>query len=235
MATLTNTEDLSLPLTRQELFNMWATATVGTIAKTDLAPGVFTMDVGSDLTSATNTPEPGHTFYSHVDQLMFVFHDEIDNTGVSLWLAVGPDRFDVACLANSPIAAGAVVQPDYDKWVGVSTGASGSPAFQTAIGTNAQGINLNDPAIISTAASGTWIPVSIDGIVWGLIEGTLNVNRWIRVDDSLPGHVVRSSNAFPAPDSDDVIGFGYIARSASSDTPVNTNFIWTGPRVINAL
>lgn len=241
MANLSNTEALTLPIDRQDLYNMFANATLGTIGADEVVDGLFAFDVGTDITAATSSPEPGHLFYAKNERVMYCYHDEVDDTGVSLWLAIGPDRFDIAMLADSPVPAGAVVQYKYDRWVGVSTGASAHIANQRAIGTCAAGMGgdwfTNGVSYdLTTQASGTWIPVSIDGIVWCVTVGNMAVDRWVRVSDGTPGTVVRASNAVPQPtDGDDVLGLCINTVAGSAATPVGDRFHWTGPRVVNAL
>ena len=101
---------------------------------------------------------------------MFVFvRAEVDSTGVSLWLASGPDRFDVPCIAAEPIPAGAMLDLWYDKWVSLPT-----EPHQRPLGFNQSGIDnmedMND-ATQDTAVSGSWIRVAVDGIVIGVIDG----------------------------------------------------------------
>lgn len=176
MATLSPIITFSEPITRQDLYNLWSTATLGSIPKTDLAPGVLSVESDTALTDAPSSPEPGQMFWSKLDQLLFAWHDEIDGTGVSLWLAMGPDRFDTACIAAGPIAAGALVRPTGDnKWVEVHN-AQETPVG--VIGCNQAGVP-HDLNAGSTAASGAWIPVAIDGIMYGLLtDSTASVGSY---------------------------------------------------------
>lgn len=176
MAKLSPIITFSEPITRQSLYNMWSTATLGTIAKGDLAPGVLSVETGTGLTDAPAVPEPGQVYWSLLDQLLFVWHDEVEGTGVSLWLAVGPDRFDTPCLADDPIPGGALVDcTGVDRHVKLHT-VNAEPA--DIIGCNQAGIGhaLGAP---STSESGAWIPVAIDGICYGLLtDSTASVGAY---------------------------------------------------------
>lgn len=242
MANLSLIEDLSLPITRQDLFNMLSTAQVGTIDRDELVPGMATIDVVDYLTNATTSPQPGQFLHCERERRTYCWHDEVEGTGVSLWLAIGPDRFDVACIANSPVPAGAVVQLYHDRWVGMSTGASGHVALQRAIGTCPAGLRtytLHQTGTVfeglQTQASGAWIPVSIDGIVFGITQGVVTRDRWIRVQDGTVGRIVQNTSGGVGPLRDDAIGTAPFQFIGSTTTPVASFFVWTGPRVINAL
>ncbi len=216
---------------------MWSDAALGTIDKTDMAPGIFTTDRGSHLTEATSTPNPGHGFYAQAEELLYIFHDEVADTGVSLWLAVGPDRFDVACCAAEPIPAGAVVEPVVDRYVRVATEAS-NHAGLTAIGLNQAGIDFDAQNTFDTAASGAWIPVCIDGVAWCYVApgDILTKDRLFRVSSTQPGSVERSSSGSPQPTIDDVIGLAYLsADNSAGDTQVRSRAIFSGPKLWKAL
>lgn len=240
MATLVPTTDLSLPIDRQDLFNMWADAALGEIARDDLAPGVFTFDRATHISAATTTPNPGHALYAVFDRLLFIFHDEVDDTGVSLWLAVGPDRFDVACLAAEPIPAGAVVEPWFDKWVRVASDVSG-PLNLIAMGANQQGIGIvsgsgNPLGPGATAASGTWIPVAIDGYIWTyVVDKSLSQERWVRVSVGAPGSIEENvAGGEFQPLVDDPVGFAFNNVTAGT-TEMYERILWTGPRRYRSL
>lgn len=214
---------------------MWRDAALGTIARDDLAPGIFTFDRATHLTAATSTPFPGHAFYSQAEALLYIFHDEVEGTGVSLWLAIGPDRFDVACVAAEPIPAGAIVEPLIDKYVRVATEAS-NHAAAISMGANQAGIDFDDVSNPTTAASGAWIPVAVDGNIWAYAnDTTLDFNRFCRVSATHPGVITRSSpgGGFK-PEIDDPIGFTYQTVAAGA-TPINTRILWTGHRLYRAL
>lgn len=178
MADITMLADLStFPVTRQELFDMWTTAQLSGITAADLANELSAINVGTDFSDAPEGTDlrPGTLFYHLADNLMFCWFDQIDDTGVSLWLAIGPDRFEVPCLAKEPIPAGAPVEIDYDKWCGLPT-----ESHQVPLGYNQSGIlnsiDVNVPVVRSgvtefggeTTASGAWFRCAIDGIMMGI-------------------------------------------------------------------
>ncbi len=172
MANLSLLADLTVfPITRQNIFDMWTTSDLQSITTDDLADELATVDSGSDFSNATLTPVPGQFFYHLAENLVYGWFDEVDNTGVSLWLAIGPDRFEVPCLAAEPIPAGAPVDLIYDKVVGLPTEPHPVP-----MGFNQSGINkpqnINDGPDFGgdTTVSGAWCRIAIDGIVWGRIE-----------------------------------------------------------------
>lgn len=176
MATLSSIITFSEPITRQDLWNMWSTAALGSIAKEDLAPGVLSVEVGTALTDAPTEPVPGQMFWSKLDQLMFCWHDEVDGTGVSLWLAIGPDRFDTPCVAAGPVPAGALVRPTGDNRYVEIHNAQDNPVG--VIGCNQAGVP-HDLAAGATSESGAWIPVAIDGIMYGLLtDSTASVSSY---------------------------------------------------------
>lgn len=178
---LTVTTDLSGTITRQTLADMWSNASIPPIATSDLDPAFQPVFVGtnfSDASASLPNPNPGHLFWHQQHGLMYVFTDMLDvldtsdATGVSLWLAIGPDSFETACIAAEPIPAGAVVEPYYDRWVKVFRPDAGNFAGETLgpapLGVNQSGIlDDYDPQLAygTTAESGAWIRVGIDGYV----------------------------------------------------------------------
>ncbi|MCI0354819.1 MAG: hypothetical protein L0099_07260 [Acidobacteria bacterium] len=148
------------------MYDLWATAALGTIQEADLSSTMRPVSNGTSLSDAPTSPSPGQWYWSRIDQLMFVFHDVIDGTGVSQWLAIGPDRFETACLAEAPIPAGWPVDLVYDRRVRPASAAQNIP-----LGINQSLINISTPTAQSseapTSASGTWIRVGVDGIMWG--------------------------------------------------------------------
>jgi hypothetical protein len=198
---LTVVTDLSGTITRQQLVDMWSNATIPPVQDSDLDPAFAPIFVGSgwsDVGASVPNPEAGQLFWNQSAGMMYVFTDHMDvldggtdNTAISLWLGIGPDTFECACLAAEPIPAGAVVEPYYDRWVkifrpdaGDFAGVSEAPA---PLGINQSGIpNEYDPVIAygDTAASGTWIRVCIDGYgrIWhpravsGVSETVFSIN-----------------------------------------------------------
>jgi hypothetical protein len=158
-------------VTRQTIFDLVDKAAISTVEELDLSS-----DTNQNV-SATNTPlvpGPGTMWWDKADQVMKVWHDEIQNTAVSLWLAIGPDRFDVEALCAEPIPFGAAVQLDLTaghKWVklppsGSDLVAMGHTAARmeplNVIGFNNTGQGISPV----TGASGAWISVAIAGFVW---------------------------------------------------------------------
>ena len=235
MANLVGTETFEFPVDRQDLYNHWATAVLSSIERSELASGVFTLDIGTTLSDATSSPEPGHHFWSRLEGLMFVFHDEVDGTGVSLWLAIGPDRFDVAAILSEPTGGGAVVRPVYDRWVQIFSGSSGAAWNTDPIGTHAGAISLSgfsggSDTDAGTAASGTWAPISIDGIVWGNHQRQIETDKWVKVLPWSTGSANRSHSASDQPGTDDNFGYGLTTFAGASAVSRGTPFVWLGPR-----
>jgi len=93
-------------VSRQTIYDLVANAGGGTIQAADLAEEVVVITTQSE---APSDPKPGQCWWDQTEQLMKVFTDVIDNTACSVWLSVGPDRFDVAMLTTEPIPFGAAV------------------------------------------------------------------------------------------------------------------------------
>lgn len=170
MARITVTTDVTGTVTRQTLLDMWEQGSLGGFTNDDFD---FNGDIdlgvalADNWASAPTGPRPGKLFYHQGEQLLYVWTDVLDGTGVSLWLAVGPDVFECACLTKEPVPAGAVVEPWMDRWV--QLGAPANEAQQAAwypIGVNQSGLPEPDDFYSEgdTAASGTWIRVAIDGL-----------------------------------------------------------------------
>lgn len=167
MAVINPLTDLTGQVTRQDLFDMWANAELSDLTGRDLAADTFGI-ISSD-SEPTDVRQPGSLWWNSQENLMYVYTDEIEGTGCSLWLAIGPDRFDCACIAAEPIPAGAVVELDHDRWIRVALveGQAGD-SNPRVIGVNQAGVvyPLNTAAS-STQDSGAWVNVAIDGIVYG--------------------------------------------------------------------
>ena len=110
MASINPLISFEQPVTRQDLFDMWATGALTEIGIDDFAEGFIPIIIASDFSSAPVNPQPGSHLWHQSENVMYVYHDEIDNTGVSLWLAIGPDKFETAMMAKGPIACGAGVE-----------------------------------------------------------------------------------------------------------------------------
>lgn len=206
MATLTIVTDVStFPITRQTLYNMWSEASLGSIAEPDLDGTVNPITQGSDFSDAPATPEPGSLFWHGSENVMYCWHDEIDGTGVSLWLAMGPDKFEVAVLAEEPIPFGYPCDLTYDRRVEIASRTRNRP-----IGFNQSGIlgprGINDGPTYggTTAASGSWLRLGVDGLIFAVMENALSspsaakvslVNgTYFSLDPLADGRVVRSGS-----------------------------------------
>ncbi len=177
MADLSLLADLSVfPVDRQDIFDMWTTADLEALVAGDLADGMGVITRGTDFSDAPTGSAlmPGSLFYNIADNLMFCWFDEVDSTGVSLWLAIGPDRFDVPMIAAEPLPAAVPVEVVYDKWAGLPT-----EPTQMPIGFNQSGITNSITRNVAvdrgsgpefggeTAASGAWFRCAIEGNVFG--------------------------------------------------------------------
>lgn len=161
----------STTVTRQTLYDLVYNAIGGTVQASDLHTSVLTVAAQSSVP----TPYPGLLWYDQTDQLAKVYTDMIDGTGCSLWLSIGPDRFDVAVLATEPIPFGAAVQftgtgrkvslpPDWPLLCKNTNYTNMRFEHLKIVGFNNDNNNANHT--ISTAASGTWFAMGALGIVW---------------------------------------------------------------------
>lgn len=196
MANLNPLVDFTQPVTRQDLFDMWATASFSNISTDDFAEGFSPTIIGSSFSDAPSSPIPGQMWWHQTDNLMFCYHDEIDGTGVSLWLAVGPDRFETAMLLKGNAGCGTALEltgPGRVCQIFDSSGAATDKRHMVpvVVGFNQSHINspldpgsdesvpgdwiyFNDSGEDSgstyfmgeTAVSGEWIRVAIDGIMY---------------------------------------------------------------------
>lgn len=182
MATFNVTADLTkTPLTRQDLYDAWTTAALGTIVADELADGFLSVTVASTYSDAPSAPSPGALMWVADEQTMFCYHDEIDGTGVSLWLAIGPDVFETAGLLAEPAWPGALVEPDVDRYVAPVnyTGSRwGDGVHGKMIGNVHSGVpyplNSRTP---DTLSSGTWVRVGIDGFTYGWVPNASGVSE----------------------------------------------------------
>jgi hypothetical protein len=214
MATFNVVADLSVtPLTRQDLFDAWTTATLGTIVPADLTSGFQSIALASTFSDAP-TVAPGQLMWVADEQLMYCYHDEIDDTGVSLWLAIGPDMFETACLLAAPAWPGSLVEPFVDRWVvpvNYTDSEIGDGVNNRMIGSVSSGVpyplNSRTP---ETLASGTWVRVGIGGFIYGWIPNASGVSTGLfsmqegrgvgaapvdgsRVADEMKGGVIKTS------------------------------------------
>lgn len=167
-------------VTRQTIYDLVALAGIsGNVASSDLAADVITVTTQS---LPPSNPTPGLVWFDQTEQLLKVWTDVLEGTGVSCWLACGPDAFDVALYATEPIPYGAavVVAPNLGiRAVGLPTnpGDMGDATDFSLIGRfiNLQFMAINqsaDPLLgplnPCTAPSGSWFAGRVYGIasVW---------------------------------------------------------------------
>jgi len=159
-------------VTRQTIFDLVALAAIdGVVVDTDLS-----VDTTQNVAS-TNPPSiigPGTMWWDKAEQVQKVWHDEIDNTGVSLWLAMGPDHYEVEAIASEPIPFGAACILDLEagnKWVKLPPSGSdlvglGHTAARVeplkVVGFNNTGQQMSPV----TADSGGFFSMAIAGFVW---------------------------------------------------------------------
>lgn len=155
-------------VTRQTIYDLVANAIGGTVQSSDLHASVQTITSQTDVP----TPYPGKVWYDQEDGVLKVFVDELDGTGVSLWVTFGPDRFEIPMLATEDIPYGAAVQ-----MTGIGRQAKLPPApailevmdWQDAQWEHWKVMGWNNTGRVSdhtTAASGTWFSCAIEGLVW---------------------------------------------------------------------
>lgn len=166
-------------ITRQTIYNLVANAQGGLVGAADLDSTVLTIV----SQSSPPTPVPGLLWWDKTSQLLKLYVDVLDGTGVSVWCAIGPDRFDIPMLAANHLPFGAAVQllgtgrrailpPDpitlraitptnnqiWENWkvVGFNQGASGQDP----------GGALSAQSSNATTASDAWFACAVDGICW---------------------------------------------------------------------
>lgn len=180
-------------VTRQTLWDLWARATGGQVSTGDFASHVFPIVNGSTPTSG---PSPGLIWYDQTDLVWKCFYDQVDNTGVSLWMAFGPDRFDDAFLASQPIPGGALCAFNPAGTGRMVILQDGRRTSTTVC------VNVTN----TTIASGAWFTGAVEGFVKGwfpfkysgatdstnIIAGT-NPNRAVLPAPWVPGGIAQGS------------------------------------------
>lgn len=170
------------PVTRQELFDMWSDAAFSGVTVDDFAEGFMPIVVGSSFSDAPSVPQPGQLYWHQSENVMYCWHDEIEGTAVSLWLAIGPDKFEVAMLLQGAAACGEAVELVGPGRVcqAIVAAEESRTEFPVVCGFNQSHINAptllvggNVPEALpggywmgETAVSGEWIRVGIDGLVY---------------------------------------------------------------------
>lgn len=139
-------------VTRQTIYDLVANAQGGTISSAELSSVVFDIVVGS---SATNPTAPGLLWYDQTDLLLKGYIDVRDNTGCSVWVAMGPDRFDEIFLAGEHLPGGALcrLDPTGGGRSVVRVTGHGAPDGICVVATNV------------TVPAGTWFAGTIEGFV----------------------------------------------------------------------
>lgn len=156
-------------VTRQTIYNLLANATGGVVYASDVSADVIMIASQSEAPD----PSPGKLWWDQTDNLLKVYVDMLDGTTVSVWQAIGPDRFDVIMYATEPLPFGAAVQPS-----GTGKRHAQLPpdpltlfnmGWRTAMweAWKVVGFNNNGPsALHETVQSGTWFACAVDGYVW---------------------------------------------------------------------
>lgn len=170
-------------VTRQTIYDILALAGLnGNVQASDLSADMITVTTQS---LPPSNPPPGLVWFDQTEQLLKVWTDVLDGTGVSCWLACGPDAFDVALLAAEPIPYGAAVIPAPNlglRAVTTPTDPGSQASMVTAAGWTALGrfynlqfLGINQtthptlgPYNPYTVPSGTWFTGRIMGraICW---------------------------------------------------------------------
>lgn len=160
-------------VTRQTLYDLVALASIGTVDGSDMAAGTMPI-LSQSLPPDDAQLTPGLVWWDQTEQLMKVWTDMIDGTGCSVWLAFGPDRFDIAALATEPLPFGAAVQfANHLREVKLPL----DPGSLSALGDSngrlehCKVIGFQNKTTLSgitapTADSGTWVAVAVQGICW---------------------------------------------------------------------
>lgn len=146
-----NQTTIGTVVTRQTLYDAFANAAISTVGASDLAAGTLALDKGSGASAAA--PWPGAIFFDKTEQLFKVWVDEVDNTGVSLWLSVMGDRRDDAFIADRPIPPHAAIAPSTQGGRYARTPDGTTPGWEV------YGFNLK----AETIPSGTWFAGGVAG------------------------------------------------------------------------
>lgn len=139
-------------VTNQTLYDIVAGSTGASVVPADFGVGLLPIMVAS---TPTSTPTAGQWWFDQTEQLLKGYADQVDETGVSLWLALGPDRFDEAFLANEALPPGALCRFD-------TTGV-GRQVRRVAGWASPDGICV--VATNATIPAGTWFAGTIEGFV----------------------------------------------------------------------
>jgi hypothetical protein len=168
-------------VTRQTLYDLVANATIGgSVQASDLAADVKAI---TSQSLAPSNPIPGLLWFDQTEQVLKVWTDCIENTACSVWLAVGPDAFDVALYATEPIPYGAAVVAALGAGgraaaLPTNPGGQGAAGYTLTRFENLRFMGVNQsvsptlgPCNHNTAASGTWFASRIYGHAYGWAPG----------------------------------------------------------------
>lgn len=233
--------DLSVfPVTRQSLFDMWNTGALVPIVTADLGSEFQPMATGSTFSDAPASPVPGHLFWHESENVMFVYNDVIDDTGVSLWLAIGPDKFETAVFCLEAARPGDPLELLYDRNVQVSNvdrQARGLGVMNRMIGFCQSGIDtpvgINDGPTFGgeTQATNSWVRCGVDGLIYGRLENqdlhpSTSLVTFVNADllflstvSESPSTILRS-NSIAFPHNRAIIGITTQWAGANSGNPV---------------
>lgn len=244
MASLNPLVSFVEPVTRQTLFDMWATAAFSEITTDDFADGFSPTIIGSSFSEAPSSPAPGQLYWHQTENVMYCYHDEVAGTGVSLWLAIGPDKFETAMLLKGTAGCGTAMEltgPGRTCQIFDSSGTQTDKRHMVpvVVGFNQSHINkpqaagtdqtvpgdwifFNDSGEDSgatyfmgeTAVSGEWIRVAIDGLMYMATAPGSAITEVLEAWTDGPGAVC-TSLVFP----------GTIHDVNDSETPFNN---WVG-------
>ena len=197
---LTSTMSWGDTITRTQLYNMWSTATVGSVQKDDLADTFLEVLSSS---SATDPVQDGRVWFDQTNQLLKLYVEVLGDTTVSLWLAMGPDTWEDAFLAEEPIPPRAVVEFSTSlpgRWA-KRHGTELFPSRAAAVS-----------ALDTTAASGTWFQGIVFGYckLWaaqnpsgstysGVTQTVYSPSRYLCPSDHTPGAIGQLGSGLGAP------------------------------------
>lgn len=191
---LTSTMAWGDTITRTQLYNMWSTATVSSADQDDLADTFLEVLSSS---SATDPVQDGRVWFDKTNQLLKLYVEVLNNTTVSLWLAMGPDTWEDAFLAEESIPPRALLEfstTQEGRWA-KRHGKELYPSRAVAVS-----------GLDTTAASGTWFQGVVYGYckMWaaqkptastysGLAHNTYNQARYFCPSDHTEGAVGQGS------------------------------------------
>lgn len=175
-------------VSRQTLYNLWANGTLGAIDRADLHPQALVADIYVSTEPSFTVP-PGKPWWDQKEQLLKIYFDEIDGTGVSLYLSIGPDRIDDAFLASEPIPRGAVVSVD--------TAQTAARWVRRALYNDKVYLAVNNSQ--DTVASGTWFSGTTYGFCQAMWKSYMTTESAETLYVPAPGAPTANKLRSPAP------------------------------------